>query len=283
MGRLITHADGRTFHVGGRIQPTTAHHLKLHDPKFGINLSKWPATPTSTTYSQRPRAQAVLTDVLCNDKLGCCTESNAYHMQALRQAAAGRAVFHPTPEQVTATYSRDGGYVPGDPSTDQGCDETVVLGNAVKLGISDAYGFKGIDKLAGYVAVNAADRALVRAAITLFVGGTVCMQLPDNWLNPFPSSPGWVWDAPNGVFVPDPNNGHCFSILDQTDKALIGGSWGMPFTLTYDALAAGCSAAGGGCFYILIDGDMLSRASAMVPDGLDWAAVQSAFAELQAA
>jgi hypothetical protein len=101
------------------------------------------------------------------------------------------------------------------------------------------------------------------------------MGLPDPWVNPFPSAPGWTWDVPSGGFVADPSNGHCFTLGDQTDAMLLGWSWGMPFNLTYDALAAGAVASSGGAFYILVDQDMLNAASQAAPDGLDWALLQS--------
>ena len=185
-------------------------------------------------------------------------------------------VYHPPVAVVTGIYSRDGGYVDGQPSTDQGCDETVVMQNACNDGIpKDDSG--GIDKPAGFILIDASNRALVRAAVSAFVGGSICMALPDAWLSPFPSSPGWTWDVPRGGFVPDPSNGHCFTLGDQNDAHLPCWSWGMPFILTYDALAAGCSSASGGALYIVVDAEILSAASQKAPDALDWAVLIADF------
>lgn len=264
-GRIVPGPNGHV-HVGGRLVPKRPHALKLHS--YNVNLAAWPATPASTSYGQTAAAQPVLTDILGNDQLGDCTEANSYHLQALRQAAAGGPVFHPTLDQVIATYSRDGGYVVGQPETDQGCDEVTVLTNAKNLGITNDV---TVDKLAGFVQVDASNRDLVRAAVTMFVGASVCMSLPDAWVSPMPSAPGWTWDVPAGGFVPDPSNGHCFTLGDQSDAALQCWSWGMPFTLTYDALAAGGNDGAGGALYVLVDSEILAAASQTAPDGLDWA------------
>jgi hypothetical protein len=279
MGRIITRDDGRKFHIGGRHQPKTPHKMRLHDPKYGLNLSQWPDAPSSTSFGTLPAAQPVLTDILGNDTYGDCTEANSYHLQALRQAASRRTVFHPTLAQVLATYSRDGGFVMGDASTDNGCDEVTVMQNAMNLGITNG---DGIDKIAAFIAIDATNRELVRKCISMFVGATVCMAITDAWLAPFPSSPNWTWDVPSGGYVPDPNNGHCFTLADQNDKALQGWSWAMPFTLTYDALAAGAVAATGGAIYIEADQEILDQASQAAPDGLDWACLQADLASYNA-
>lgn len=285
MGRIITRHDGKLFHVGGRLVPKVAHRFRLHDSRYGLDLSKWPVTPTLTTYGSAPSAQSVLTDVCGNDSVGDCTEANSYHLQALRQAASGSPVFHPTLDEVLATYSRDGGYVVGDPNTDQGCDEVTVLTNAKDFGITSGSTTNGIvvvDKLLGFVAVDATNRNLVRACVSMFVGGSICMGLPDAWLDPFPSSPGWTWGVPSGGFVANPSNGHCFTLGDQNDKNLSCWSWAMPFTLTYDALAAGAVESGGGMLYFLLDAEILQQAAAQAPDGLDWACLQADFSSVPA-
>lgn len=274
MGHIITGPNGRKLHIGGRKAPRVQHHLKLHAPEYGLNLSSWP-TPTEIDYGVAPSAQACLFDVLGNDKRGCCTEADAFHGQALRQAAGGRPVFHPSVDQVLGVYSRDGGFDPARPDqTDNGCDETVVLSNEQSEGIISSDG-GDVACIQGYVLVDACNRDLVRAAVSAFVGASVCMAIPDGLLNPFPSSPGWVWDVPTGGWVPDPNNGHCWTISGQTDRDVPMWSWAMSARLTYDALAAGAVASSGGALYIRLDAQILDAASQKAPDGLDWDALRA--------
>ena len=271
-GRIV---QGR--HVGGRLVPPRAHGLRLAD--FSPNLSAFGPTPASTNYASAPSAQACLTDILGNDRLGDCTEADQYHRQALRQAASGSTVYHPATDVVIATYSRDTGYVVGDEATDQGGDETTVLDNAVVMGIADtAAGLGGsLHKSAGFLLVDATNRDLVRAAVTAFVGASICMGLPDAWVASMPQASGWTWDVPAGGFVADPNNGHCFSLLDQTDAKLMIGSWGMFGSITYDALAAGGVPGGGGALYVELDEDVILASIQRAPDSLDWRALVTAF------
>lgn len=279
-GRIHTLSTGKRIHLGGRRPPTKKHALLLARGRYGLHLPSWPATPTSTSYAAAPGADAVLRDVLGNDELGDCTAANSFHLQALRQAAAGCEVFHPTVDDVVKIYSRDGGYVPGNPATDQGADEITVLMNAQVLGIpKDGTGC--VDKIAGFVAIDATDRDLVRKCATAFVGATITMALPDAWLYLAEPTEGGVWDVPAGGFVPNPDNGHCFSLLDQDDGALTIGTWGMKMRLTYEALAAGAVDAMGGGLYALLSEEVLSSAAAKAPDGLDWAALANDFASLR--
>jgi hypothetical protein len=272
MGRIVTRKNGQRIHVGGRLPPTTPHKLMLHAPKFGLNLSQWPTPPSSTSWGSAPAAQAVLTSILGNDTLGDCTEADQYHRQAIRQAAAGSPVFVPSVDQVIATYSRDGGYIVGQPSTDQGCDETVVLGNDVSQGITNG---TGIAKAAGYVGIDGSNGALVRAVIAAFPGGTpVCGSLPQSWIQQA-TGPGFVWDVPNDPFVP--SNGHCWTLADFDQTGLPVWSWGMPGRMTYDGLAAASSPINGGALYLVCDAETLNAASQLAPDGLDWAQVLVAF------
>lgn len=60
-----------------------------------------------------------------NDQLGDCVCADTAHQVMLRTANASSLVI-PTDAQVRALYSAVGGYVDGDPSTDQGCDETTM-------------------------------------------------------------------------------------------------------------------------------------------------------------
>jgi len=257
------------FHVGGRLVPSKPHHLRLAD--FNPNVGAFGPTPASTSFGSAPYAQACLTDILGNDRYGDCTEADQFHRQSLRQAAAGKPVFHPTLDQVLAVYTRDGG-MPGD----QGCDETVVLGNGCTHGIpSDNAGC--LDKPAGFLLVDATNRDLVRAVVSNLVGANICMGLPDAWTNDMPSSPGWTWDVPTGGFVANPNSGHAFTLADQTEQNLRIWSWGMPGFLTYDALAAGATTAGGGGLYVELDEDTIIAGAQRAPDGLDWKALVTAF------
>lgn len=58
-----------------------------------------------------------------NDQLGDCVCADSCHSLMLRTANAGTMVV-PTDQDCLSLYEAVGGYVPGNASTDQGCDET---------------------------------------------------------------------------------------------------------------------------------------------------------------
>lgn len=266
MGRIHTTADGRKLHVGGRLPPKKPHGLMLHAPKYGLDLSQWPATLPQTTYGQAAAAQPVLADIFGNDKYGCCTEADAAHGQALRQAAGVGTVYHPSLDVVLGWYGRDGGFDINNPTTtDNGCDETVVLGNEQSQGIQCADD-GALDKIALYVAVDGSNRDLVRACVQLFVGGSICAALPQSWIDS--AVPGATWGVPTDSF--NPNDGHCFTLGDQADANLSIWTWAMPLVLTYDGLAAATSSSNGGALYFRLSQEILNAASKACPDGLDW-------------
>lgn len=265
MGRIITSGDG-AIHVGGRVRPAQPHRFALHDPRYGLDLSAWPATPPATRYGEAPEVQELLADPLGNDRLGLCTEADQYKRQGVRQSAGGRPVYHPPLEQVVAAYARDGGYT-GDPSTDRGCDETVVLANARDIGIvCDASG--AFDRIAAYMVVEPSNRDLVRACVTMFVGGACCAELAEEWLAS--AAPGGTWDVPKGGYKPVAANGHCFTLLDQDEQGLSISTWGRKLRLTYDALAACAASGAGGALFFALDAQVLSQSVQAAPDGLDW-------------
>ena len=267
---------GRKFHVGGRLLPRLQHGLKLHSPRYGLNLVSWPATPSSTAWGAVPGAQPCLTDILGNDQYGDCTEADQYHRQALRQAAAGNSVFYPSVDQVLATYSRDGGFDPANPTTtDNGCDETVVLGNDVSQGITD---FGGLAKAAGFIQLDGSNSDLIRAVVAAFPGGTpICANVADSWIQAV-QGPGFVWDVPSDGF--NPSNGHCFTLADFDQQSALIWAWGIQGRLTWAALAACTSTSNGGALYLVCDAEVLNAASQKAPDGLDWAALLDDFNSL---
>ncbi len=270
MSRIVRTDDG-LIHVGGRITPKKPHGLMLHAPKYGLNIVSWPEPPASTSWGQAPAAQACLLDILGNDVHGDCTEADQYHRQAIRQAAGGCTVFHPTVDQVLATYSRDGGYVPGQADTDNGCAETTVLANATALGITCG---DGLARSAGFVAIDGSDCALVKRVLAAFPGGTpIGADLPDSWLNN--AAPGSLWDFPSDPF--NPSSGHCFTLGDYDEDGLLIWTWGRPLRMTWSALAACTDGAMGGAIYLEVNAETLNAASQLAPDGLDWATLLADF------
>lgn len=73
--------------------------------------------------------------MMLNNALGCCAIASPGHMIQTWTADAG-AMFTPTDNDIEIAYEAVGGYVPGDPSTDQGCIMQQALNYWRKTGIA---------------------------------------------------------------------------------------------------------------------------------------------------
>jgi hypothetical protein len=259
---LIHPLTGKTYKLGRKRAAVRRPRLFLAD----YLAPAVPPPPATVDYSAE--ASAVLAQVLCNDRLGCCTASGAFHIDGVMLGNGGAPVTW-TDDQVTAFYSRFG-YVAGDPSTDQGADEQAVL---------DSWSAKGLladgsHKIAGYLAVDAANVDEIKKAIWLFENVYFGEELPDAYIDPMPSGPGFTWDAGGD---PDPNNGHCFVGFGYGLGGVAIDTWGMRGLQPWAAIEQYAAYSAGGELWTVISRDQLARAPAKTPDGLDWAALAADF------
>lgn len=178
-------------------------------------------------------------------------------------------LFTYSEDQIVALYSAIGGYVPGDPSTDNGCDEVTALNYWQQNGAP-----AGSHQIAGWLAVNAADPIEYRSALWLFENLYFGMELPDAWISPFPSASAFVWDAAG---APDPNNGHCVVGVGYDAQGIQVDSWGMIGTVTDAAVAQYASEANGGALYTVLSLDAISKAQQKAPNGFDWSQLVADF------
>lgn len=223
-----------------------------------------PAAPVSADYSAP--AKSILSDIMGNDQLGDCVIAGGYHVTGVETANAG-APFHATNAQILKDYSAIGGYVPGDPNTDQGCDEPTALNYWTQ------HGFANGTKLLGWLALDATNKAELMAALYLFENLYFGIELPDAWVNPFPSNDGFVWD----VGAPDPSNGHCVIGYGYNTQGVLIDSWGMNGVLTWAAIAALCTQQAGGAVYVLCSPDQLAKGQNKAPNGVAWTTLLTDF------
>ena len=239
-----------------------------HCPRLSLKnyLGTVPVTPpVSVEYSAK--AMLALTNVYENDVLGDCVIAGGYHIVGVATGNATGTPFVASTAQITADYSAIGGYVPGDPSTDNGCDEQTALNYWTQ------HGFANGTKLVGWMAVDATNMQEVMAAMYLFENLYFGIELPDAWVTPFPSSPGFVWD----VGTPDPNNGHCIMGVGYNAQGVQIDSWGMIGTVTWAAVAALCAGAGGGELYVMLSPDQLAKGQTKAPNGFNWTQLATDF------
>lgn len=222
---------------------------------------------TPPTLDLTPKALTPLRDVYNNDTEGCCVIASGYHVRGVTSGNSGATPLHVTSAQINADYGAIGGFVVGDPSTDNGCDMQTAMNYWVSKGFQDSV------KLTAWLSLDPKNEAQLKSALYLFENHFLGIELPDSWITPFPSGDGFTWDAD----TPDENNGHCIMSAGYTDKGTKIDSWGMFGTLTWEAIAELCSAADGGEIYVLLSPDMIAKGQTKSPDGFDWATLIADF------
>jgi hypothetical protein len=227
-----------------------------------------PPPPSSVDYS--PNAAACLALVFLNDRLGCCVIAGGYHDVGLWTGnASGESPFCATDADIISDYGAIGGYVDGDPSTDNGCDEQTALQYWCSSGFANG------TKLGAFVGVDATRALDVATAVWLFETVFLGIELPDAWIAPFPSASGFVWDVAGGA---NPQNGHCVVVVGYDSSGVQIATWGLVGTITWAALAKYASPPSGGELYALLSPDEVSGAAA--PNGFDFATLQADLSKL---
>jgi hypothetical protein len=221
--------------------------------------------PASTNY--RPAADAVLREMYGNDELGDCVPAGFAHVLGVETGNAGK-LYTETLKQVISDYSAIGGYKPGHPETDAGCDEETALAFYCQ------HGFANGSRAAGWLALDPNNPKQIAAAMYLFENLIFGVGLPEAWISPFPETDGFVWDAAGDSI---PENGHCFVGVDLVPNGIVIDTWAIEGVVTWKAIAKYCSGNQGGQLFVLITPDQIDKAKAKAPNGLDWAALVSAF------
>ena len=194
-----------------------------------------------------------------NDKIGDCVVAAGYHVVGVVTGNAGN-LFIPSYDQIIKDYSAIGGYVPGDTTTDQGCDEVTALNYWCDHGFAN--GTKGL----GWLEVDPSNKEEIHAAQYLFENLFIAIELPWEWIEPFPR-PGFKWDAVGPAI---PGNGHAIMGLGYNPAGVIVNSWGMMGTLTWAAIKKYCSARNGGSLYTMVTPDQLTKGATKAPNGMRW-------------
>jgi len=228
-----------------------------------------PSAPATCDYSAK--AMAGLNQMYLNNELGDCVIAGGYHVEGVETGNASGTPFIATNQQIIADYSAIGGYNPDDPSTDQGCDEVTALNYWTQTG------FANKTKLLGYAAVDPTNPAELMSALYLFENLYFGLELPDQYVNPFPAASGFTWDVAGN---PDPNNGHCIVGVGYNAQGVTISTWGMLGTFTWAAVAKYCTAQANGALYVLLSPDELSAGQTRAPNGVDWTALIADFDSL---
>jgi hypothetical protein len=217
-----------------------------------------PAPPGSCNYS--PKAMAALSQVFLNNDLGDCVIAEGYHMVGVETGNVGK-IFIATNEQILHDYSQIGGYIPGNPATDDGCDPVTALNWWV------AHGFADGTKPLGWLTNNATNKTTTMQCMDLFENLDICISLPDAWISPFPNKSGFVWDVAGN---PDPNNGHCIAGIGYNSQGVLIDTWGLIGTITWAAIEKYCVLSAGGQLFTMLTPDQVAKAHTVAPNGVSW-------------
>lgn len=269
MKTLIQPGTGKTFRMG-RKRPIA------RSPRFALKnylMQSLPAAPSSIDYSAA--ASHSLSQMYDNDVLGDCVIACMGHIEGVLTANAEEVELIVPQSNIISLYSAIGGYVPGNPATDQGCDEQTALNYWAHHGLTNWK--KAKYKIAAWLAVDGSNLAEVRAAIWLFENLMFGIELPDAWVNPMPQHSGFVWGQAGAA---DPNNGHCVAGVGYSQGGVTISSWGMLGVITNGAVAQYTSGSEGGELYTILSEDAIAKATKKAPNGFNFSQLQADLASM---
>jgi hypothetical protein len=208
----------------GRIEPR----VRARALSLAAYTADLPSPPPSV-----PFPVGYMIPMYLNNQLGDCVIAWLLHLIGLTTLLGRKSEVLFADSDAIRLYSAIGGYVPGNPSTDNGCVISDALNYAVNPGVSDAAG--GSHQLAGWVYVNGQEMTAVQEAIWLFGHLTIGFGVPDSWINAFQGDGNDVWDVGPGV-APNPENGHCIGFVGYDTQGVWAITWGAPVKITWDAV-----------------------------------------------
>jgi hypothetical protein len=176
------------------------------DPRRMLSPYGLPAVPATEDVNRSSMVPHI--PMYRNDTLGDCTIAALGHMFGAWTVnagdRAGEALF--SDDEITAVYSRVGGYVPGDPASDNGCQCSDVLADAQVNGITGTDGT--VHKLAGYAALgNPADEDLIAQVLEVFGSLYVGFNVQQVIETEFSQGKPWTW-AKGAKTI----GGHCVNL-----------------------------------------------------------------------
>jgi hypothetical protein len=250
-----------------------------HRPRIRLSsyIDKMVIPPSPSLIDYSAPAMSVIQNVEGNDSVGDCVLAEEAHFVGVATGNTGQ-LYSYSAAQTLAAYSAITGYNPADPSTDQGTDPIACMNYFCQNPYADG------TKLAGYAEVDANNEAEVQFALSAFGNLKMWIGLPDPWINPFPSGNGFIWD----IGTANPNQGHCIGSPAYNSPRIVGSNcqgiqvmtWGMIGTITWRAIKALFSDAGGGGLAVRVTPDWLIKNSGKTPSGFAYADLCSDFNSL---
>lgn len=191
-----------------------------------------PPLPTVVNYASNMPADL---GMMLNDALGDCTCAAVGHaIQVWTANAAGESkMLTPPDNDILALYEIAGGYVPGNPNTDQGAMIQTVLTDWLNDPVDG-------NELAAFVEINQRDTDEIRRSIWECGVADIGFEVPSY----MPTSPGSIWDV-NQHADQSIIGGHSVDLVgyDRGAGTFTVISWGARYTMTEAFLNKFCDEA----------------------------------------
>ena len=201
-----------------------------------------------------------------NDTVGDCTCACIAHMIMLATAHTGTMVV-PTVAEVLSVYSAVTGYIPGDPSPDNGANIADILNYWQQTGMTVG---GVVHKIVAWAQIDSTNQTEVEQALWLFGGvdlGIEVFQSMEDQTNA-----GQAWDNPTGADL----GGHSIPIFGYGSEGCTCVTWGALQQMGWACFQKICSEA-----YVVITQDWINQLSGKTYSGFDLAQLQSDLAALK--
>lgn len=182
--------------------PTKPHLVfeKYLNPRMKLAAPGLPAVNWTADVDRSSQVSSI--PMYLNNQLGDCTIAGIGHLFGAVSVYGGHGEVLFEDAEIQAIYSRVGGYVPGEPSTDQGCNMADVLADNKANGIADNAGI--VHKNLGYARLgNPADEELVAQCLDVFGSLYVGFNVQSHMMSQFPDQV-WTWQPGDSI-----EGGHC--------------------------------------------------------------------------
>jgi hypothetical protein len=203
------------FHYGRRSPDYSKPRLWLEDYKTA-------AIPNPVYGTVVDRATGIVFPMYLNNSIGDCTIAGLGHVEGawtkILKGSASELIF--ANQTIQNVYSAISGYIPGQPSTDTGCEISDVLAYWMNTGIPDTSGKNHI--LSSYAQIATPDQATLNWALKNF--GTVYLGIncPESAETQF--SQGLPWTYVQGSPIA---GGHCITLQSNPSSGNYGvTTWG---------------------------------------------------------
>lgn len=227
-----------------------------------FDTTKLPTPPTRFGHSL-----GIEWGVLANNDIGNCVVAGACHETMLYTDEWGEpARFDDA--LATKIYSDIGGYVPGEPDTDQGLDMQVAASYRRRTGIVDLDG--RVHRVHAYVGMSPTDINSLMSAIYLFGAVGLGLRFPASAMRQFDREEVWSPVAFSTII-----GGHYVSLVGRNSRGnLLCVTWGRLHAMTPSFLSKYADEA---VAYISLE---TLSAKGATPEGFNHAALDAALAAL---